>query len=598
MRRRGSASAAVLAGVTLLLLAPAGARAQSGLSDVIRAGRAHGAELSPDAVAWLAARGDDALEFRHAWKRRAALVQENRAAFEAAAERDGISASVQRTTTAQLQRADAVLDGTFRMPILLGQPSGASAPHAATTYAARMFGAGSASVYSLTSLYQEMSRGVFDLTGDVIGWVPLPNNALHYYTAPAGLPAQFGNTYAFMQHTVAGADASVDFGLYDNDGPDGVPNSGDDDGFVDVAAFMFPAAGRECNRGALSPGIWAHRWSTNGWTGSYISTTDPSAEGGTIRIGDYIIQGGHDCDGSSLQQIGVVAHEMGHAFGIPDLYDTDACDDSGSCQDGAVGEGVGHWDLMGAGNWNRPASPAHMSAHTKSLLGWIDVVTVRTDTALTIGPVLETNTAYRVNTVVAGQYFLLENRQPAGSDVHLASGGLLIWHVDSTIYQSRRQSNSVNNVAAAKGLDLEEADGLNELDGASRGDAGDPWPGSASRTTFDATSAPSSARNGGAASGIAVTDIVATAGADITLRLDVPDLFTFGDVDGDGAVSAADVGVVGGYVVGVSGADYSRIGRGDVDADGDVDARDAFIIQAFVDGVGTSSFRVGALGME
>lgn len=585
----------VLAAGTLLLVAPARAAAQSGLPDVVRAGEAHGAELSDDTRAWLDARGPDAFEFRRGWKDRAAVVRRNRARLEASLGQNATGDGIQRMTTSQLQRAGAALDGTFRMPILLGQPLGAATPHTPASYAARMFGPGSSTVYSLTSLYAEMSRGAFELTGDIVGWVALPQNATFYYTAPANLPPEFGNTYAFMQHTIAGADATVDFGLYDNDGPDGVPNSGDDDGFVDVTAFMFPAAGRECNNGALSPGIWAHRYTTNGWGGPYISTADPSAEGGTIRIGDYIIQGGHDCDGASLQQIGVVAHEMGHAFGIPDLYDTDDC--SSTCDDGAEGEGVGHWDLMGSGNWNEPASPAHMSAHTKAQLGWIDVVTVAADADLVIEPILDANVAYRINTLVSGQYFLLENRQQLGSDAHLARSGLLVWHVDSTIYESRRGVNRVNNVAHAKGLDLEEADGQNGLDTSNRGDAGDPWPGSFDRTSFDDGSAPSSARNGGVVSGIALRNIVETAGGDVTLSVDVPELITYGDVDDDGIVAASDVDLIGAWLVGAAG-DFGRIARGDVDADGDTDARDALIVQAYLAGQDTDRFLVGDVGID
>ena len=35
------------------------------------------------------------------------------------------------------------------------------------------------------------------------------------------------------------ADAIYDFGQYDNDGPDGDPNSGDDDGYVDFVMFSY-----------------------------------------------------------------------------------------------------------------------------------------------------------------------------------------------------------------------------------------------------------------------------------------------------------------------------------------------------------------------
>ena len=72
-----------------------------------------------------------------------------------------------------------------------------------------------------------------------------------------------------------------------------------------------------------------------------------------------------NCNNFSLIDIGVFCHEFGHAFGLPDLYDTDG----GSA-------GVGHWCLMGSGNWNTPTNPAHMSAWSKSELGWANVVTV------------------------------------------------------------------------------------------------------------------------------------------------------------------------------------------------------------------------------
>jgi hypothetical protein len=61
--------------------------------------------------------------------------------------------------------------------------------------------------------------------------------------------------------------------------------------------------------------------------------------------------------------VSLCLHEFGHAFGLPDLYDTDG----GSA-------GVGEWCLMGSGNWNTPTNPAHMSAWSKSFLGWTNVI--------------------------------------------------------------------------------------------------------------------------------------------------------------------------------------------------------------------------------
>ena len=579
-----------LAAAALLALVPSAASAQSGINDVIMAGRAHGVEIPAEALAQMRALGPDAFEFQHVWKARAARVMRNRAAFDAAQRERPTRGAASVVTTEQLQAASAVLDGTFRMPILLGRPNDGTEPHTAAQYQTRMFGTGGSS-YSLTTFYDEMSQGVFNFTGDVIDWADLPQTSVTYYGS--GNQNIFGNTPLFLNHTLAAVDPTVDFALYDNDGPDGVPNSGDDDGFVDLAAFMYPAIGREC--GGVGTGIWAHRFFIAGWGGSNFTTNDPSAEGGFIRVSDYIIQGGIDCDGS-LQEIGVVAHEAGHGFGLPDLYDTDATTN--------VSQGIGEWGLMGSGNWNEPHSPAHMEAHSKMMMGWIDVVTILRDTALTIEPIFDTPVAYRINiNGVAREYFMLENRQRLGSDAFLNGTGLLIWHVDSVTYANGMASNTVNANQAHKGLDLEEADGLNHLDVSSsasnaRGDAGDPWPGSANRTTFNGASNPSSATYSSGPSNVEITNIVETAGGDITLFVNIPDLVTYGDVNDDDVVTDADLDVVMAYTIGATGPDYSRIGIADVDDDGDVDGRDAYIIHAYLEGVNTDSFRVGDQGIE
>ena len=64
--------------------------------------------------------------------------------------------------------------------------------------------------------------------------------------------------------------------------------------------------------------------------------------------------------------IGVMAHELGHAFFIlPDLYDTSA-----------IGSGIGNFGLMGSGSWGYKSSseksgatPVHLSAWSKEKIG-------------------------------------------------------------------------------------------------------------------------------------------------------------------------------------------------------------------------------------
>jgi hypothetical protein len=66
-------------------------------------------------------------------------------------------------------------------------------------------------------------------------------------------------------------------------------------------------------------------------------------------------------------EIGGFCHLVGHAFGLPDLYEVGGI---GHWVDGGT-SGIGDWGIMGTGNWNLPVTPAHPSAWTRKELGWV-----------------------------------------------------------------------------------------------------------------------------------------------------------------------------------------------------------------------------------
>jgi M6 family metalloprotease-like protein len=260
--------------------------------------------------------------------------------------------------------SQASLSGTMRIPVIGALYSDFSGqPQSLAELQTELFD-GPWPTGTMTEYYLETSAGLFLLTGDVLDWISLVNGE-DYYTGyyGQGIVPGLSKTDEMIQESVSGADASVDFGLYDNDGPDGVPNSGDDDGYVDVLIIVHATIGAECNN---SYHMWSHSWQYSLWDGEPggpLETDDPSASGGVILVDDYIVVPSVSCDGG-LIEIGVFCHELGHALGLPDLYD------------GYGSYGIGYWGLMGTGNWNTPEKPAHLCGWSKDQLGWVTVVDI------------------------------------------------------------------------------------------------------------------------------------------------------------------------------------------------------------------------------
>ena len=574
MRYAAFVSRSLLAG-GLILFTTAEVSAQ----DVLEQGRVYG--VTPPAWVLDRLRQDPtAFEFQRAWIHKVRRIREARRQVELA-----LSPSY---STSSLAATGAAVTGTYYLPVVAGLYSDATARFSQPEYQRRLFGDGSGTV-SLSEYYAEVSRGVFAVAGEVTEWTTLPHTASYYEPDSSDSSDRYGNAGEFIQDALLGVDGSFDFSQFDNDGPDGVPNSGDDDGYVDAVAFIYPAEPMSCG----GPGIWPHRWRFEAWGLGTFYTDDAAANGGFIKVSDYIIQSGLNCFGRGIMGSGTIAHELGHALDLPDLYDTDR-------DDGTDSRGIGYWGLMGSGNHNEQTSPAHMSAWSKDFLGWVDVTTVVTNqSGMQLQPIQTTGSVLRVDAPNTNEYFLLSNRQRVGSDAHLQETGLLIWHIDSDVIAAKSNSNRVNADANHKGVDLEEADGLADLDfRVNRGDDGDVYPGVTANTAIDLNSNPSSLSYGGGMSGLGVRNITMAGGVvGFDIAVDELETFVWGDVNDDGVVDIDDVDMVYWHALGWDGADTTLIRRGDVDADGDVDVLDGFVTHSYLQGVGTSAFRVGVLGV-
>ncbi|HKJ00968.1 MAG TPA: M6 family metalloprotease domain-containing protein, partial [Longimicrobiales bacterium] len=423
---------------------------------------------------------------------------------------------------------DGAVEGIYEVPVLLGLFSDSpadSVPYSRDTIQTQYFGDGPGTI---THYYDEVSGGRVTVLGDVQDWVRSGRTRAQATGGSSGLTK---NTVGPFIVDLLDRLPPQDWGVFDNDGPDGVPNSGDDDGFVDVLAVLHPTSGAECTVGGRDNRIWSHRWSLHEArtppNNTWYTTTTPAANGGFVRIDDYVVEPAYSCSVGPhnerfLNEIGVFTHELGHAFGLPDLYDT--YDDDGKTS------GAGNWDLMATGSWGcdgrSAALPCHMGAWSKAVLGWVDVVQAPDGADLgtvTLPPVETSHEVYRVDARDdSGEYFLLENRQAEGFDAHLYREGLLVWQISPAIVAARWPINEVNGFGRM-GVWLRQADGLDQLGliGGGRGDSGDPFPYTGAgeeNHAFHATSNPSSVSAAGTPTGVTLVDIQ-TAGDDVTFRL-------------------------------------------------------------------------------
>jgi immune inhibitor A len=385
------------------------------------------------------------------------------------------------TSPPRLRTASAAAIDTFRVLALLIRYSDATGAVPPAEFDTLLYERGTR---SLRDFYGECSYGQLDLVTvnlpSSLGWKTAAQSQSYYANGEYGLGSGSypRNARKLVEEAVAAADADVDFSRYDNDG----------DGRVDVLLVVHSGPGAEFT--GSTGHIWSHKWSISPqlrddvYVASYAMMPEYWSTPGDITIG-------------------VFAHELGHGFGLPDLYDTDYSS-----------RGVGRWSVMANGSWNGVLgnSPAHFDAWCKMQLGFIAPIT---PTASALGapvPQVETNpVAYRLwdGGQVAQEYFLVENRERVGFDLSLPASGLLVWHIDESVNTDNTREWYPGNTGSGHYLvAVEQADGLFELEQSQNsGNSGDVFPGSTDARSFNSTTVPNSLSYGGAVSFVAVSNI-------------------------------------------------------------------------------------------
>jgi len=376
-------------------------------------------------------------------------------------------------------------------------------------FASGLFDLGRAGSFS--HFFDIMSFGQLMVEGTV---VPRRYGAAHPANAYLNTNMRRRGGYGdYVAEVLARADRDIDFGEFDNDGPDGLPNSGDDDGVVDYL-FMVPLstpAGFIIGRATGIAGLGITR---------DFETQDRAPDGRPIRVSNAERHGALVAQGNFAQTVGAMAHEFGHALGLPDLYDLSY---EGPEEDSA---GIGRWGLMGWGahGWTGVDGPVGLCAWSLEQLGWIGRGNERLVELLEprqgvmardlflggdiykihLPAQLSTSTQSgngKVKLEVESGYLLLEQRTRRGLYYHrnLPGEGLLVWHVRPEQRNNNGEEQKLVDLVCADGLRFGKKDDLDfwahdvpyaRENFGNLGDAGDPFDGVA-RAEFGADGNPS-----------------------------------------------------------------------------------------------------------
>jgi M6 family metalloprotease-like protein len=330
---------------------------------------------------------------------------------------------------------------------------------------------------SVRDAYTEMSYNKVTLQSTVLAWVTLPQDMAYYAGTnngqaanppldppadPTGYPH---TTHKMVEDALALVDPLVDFGQFDTD----------NDGYIDAIDIIHSGYGAE-QGGAPANSIWSIKSNL----ATDFTSADNNANGVKVKVRDFHTEPAlWGTSGTGILHIGVICHETGHFFGLPDLYDTDNSSD-----------GIGSWCMM-ANSWGFDGTqthPPHFSAWCKIFLGWVTPTLLDAPGTYTVNQAETNKSVYQINRgFVPGEYLLIENRQPVGLENVIPQGGLAIWHVDESV-----TTNKVEGFPGQAGwpgngnhfkIALLQADGKYDLEKIAhgnpnqRGDAGDVYHG-------------------------------------------------------------------------------------------------------------------------
>ena len=308
---------------------------------------------------------------------------------------------------------------------------------------------------SIYDYFVEQSDSMFQPEFTVIGPVTLDSCFAYYgensYDDKGNLKVKDIHFSQFRSDALTKAvQIHTDWDVFDND------KNGD----IDMVFFVFAGVGENI-AGVDSNRIWPKETTSSTKIGNYTfacsavtSETRPS-KWNENRTEILETKG----DG-----VGVFIHELSHALGLPDFYDTNY-----------KAFGMDLWSIMDTGEYgNNGYNPSNYTAYEREFMGWEPLPELTEPCILTIPCFSDGGTGYRIRNEANPdkEYYIIENRQARGWDdfVGLKGHGLQVTHVDYD--ESKWKKNNLNTDPLHQRMTIIAAnncyDGTNNPQGSSK----------------------------------------------------------------------------------------------------------------------------------
>ena len=316
---------------------------------------------------------------------------------------------------------------------------------------------------SVSDFYTDVSYGQLQLICDVIG--PFTSKHSRKYYGENDRNGYDSHPEELFEEAIIQASMYVSLKDYDSN----------DDGYVDNVHIIFAGHGEEA--GASDDAIWSHE---------------------ATFYQDYEIQGmkidRYSCapelrgnNGSGISRIGPHCHEIGHALGAMDYYDTDY-------ETNGEYIGTGDWDVMASGSWNNEGiTPADFNPYVKAYdFGWITPKDLPSGNVAIRPSHIDSDNYYILKSPYSTDYYLIENRSREKWGIGVPGEGMLVFHIHPEIASS---GNKINSKAPQKCYVVCASSRMQRPDSnaSSYGDInsnGCPYPGSSNNTDFGQSSIP------------------------------------------------------------------------------------------------------------